>query len=225
MKNKRQGMDNFFREKISGFELSEKKSNWELLNHLLNEQERKKKKRKWVFLICFILMLSSGLLVLLADKKLNQDTNNQTELSNTPAASEKNTFKNEREKATTTKPSDKNEIVTWKGNEVQQIRPGNNSSIHEEKNNLPHSVRKEEVNHESVVRKASDESSAAIKPESDFTATQSKIPLTDSDRTVIRETEKAESVTAYPDENDSVTPITITRETAIKIQFLPIHLL
>lgn len=107
MAQKRQNIDNFFRENLSGFELSENKGNWELINQLLIEQERKNKKRKWLlFFFIFnlniiIVILSSGLLILMPDAELKDNTNNTIEPSNTFTTTENNSFKNESYKSKT----------------------------------------------------------------------------------------------------------------------------
>jgi len=214
MEHKRQDMDNFFRENISDFELSEKKGNWELLNHLLNEQDRKKKRRRWfLFILCFMVILSSGLFVLLPGKKMNQNTNTKTESSSTSAGTENNLLKNKRGKSTATIPADKNEIVKDTGHDVEKKESGNNSSTHDETDNLHNSVMNKGANHKGI--KTVDEHSGVIKSETNFIPPQSNILLNDSDKNVINETKNSESfVVNYPNGNDSVTTNTIAQETA-----------
>ena len=75
MEKKRSDLDNLFRKNISDFELSEKKGDWETLNHLLNEQERKKKNRKLIlFFFSFLLIGSAGLLIFLPSNQKKEDS-------------------------------------------------------------------------------------------------------------------------------------------------------
>jgi hypothetical protein len=86
MEKERSDLDNLFRKNISDYELSEEKGNWDLLNHLLNEQERKKKNRKLIFFFfSFLLVLTAGLFVFLPsdEKKENTSTTNENSNSNT----------------------------------------------------------------------------------------------------------------------------------------------
>ena len=64
----RNNIDRFFRDQLSDYELSDKKGNWELMNHLLNEQEkRKKRKRVILFILLFLLLSTAGVLLLMPD--------------------------------------------------------------------------------------------------------------------------------------------------------------
>ena len=59
MKNKHSDLDSLFRKNIPDYEFSERKGNWELLNHLLKEQQRKKKTIRVVKYIFSLLILVS----------------------------------------------------------------------------------------------------------------------------------------------------------------------
>lgn len=216
MAKHRLDIDNFFRENLSDFELSEKKDNWDVLSRLLDEKERKKKKRKWVLLsVCVIVILSSGLLVLLPEKELKENRNNKTEQSNTPVARENTSSKNETDKSAANIPSDKNESGKNKSKDVEQVKPENNSSAREEENNSRNPVMDNAVNHSDAAHDASSEHSAVIKTEINRAAPQPNIPLTDSVQTVVHETKDSEiSVSNRSQENDTVNANTISQETA-----------
>lgn len=216
MAKNRLDIDNFFRENLSDFELSEQKGSWEVLNSLLDEKERKMKNRKWfLFIVCFVVILSSGLLVLLPEKELKENRNNKTEQSNTPVAREKNSSKNETDKSSVTIPSDKNETGKNESKDVEQVKPENNSSAHEEENNSRNPVRDNAVNHSDAAHDASSEHSAVIKTEINRAAPQPNIPLDDSDKTVVHETKDSEiSISNRSQENDTVNANTISQETA-----------
>ncbi len=70
MEKKHPDLDNIFRKEISDYELSKTKDNWDLLSHLLNEQDRKKKNRKLIlFFFSFFTILSTGLFIFLPSKQ------------------------------------------------------------------------------------------------------------------------------------------------------------
>jgi hypothetical protein len=54
-------LDNFFREKLSGYESPGKTGNWQLMNHLLEEKHRRRKMLKRFFLgmVLLVAVLSS----------------------------------------------------------------------------------------------------------------------------------------------------------------------
>ena len=51
MAKQRHNIDYFFRQHLPDYEASNSAGNWDLLNHLLNEQERKRKNWKWLLLL------------------------------------------------------------------------------------------------------------------------------------------------------------------------------
>lgn len=181
MTKKRLDINNFFRETLSDFELSLKEGNWELLNHLFKAQERKKRNRKWfLFSFCFIVMLSSGLLVLLPDKELKQNTNNSTQQSNTSVTKQNNSPENVTDNSTKTVPLNKKEIVKSESNNVLRE---NNSFMRKEKNSNTTSVKGNELNHFGIAHNTSNESPAVIKSEVNLTASQANISPNDSVKT------------------------------------------
>ncbi len=60
MAKKRQDLDKLFRENLSDYELSGRQGNWDLLSHLLTEQERKRKNRRWLFFFFLFAVLVAG---------------------------------------------------------------------------------------------------------------------------------------------------------------------
>ncbi|HKR06303.1 MAG TPA: hypothetical protein VJY62_16830 [Bacteroidia bacterium] len=188
MEKKRRNIDNFFRENLSDFELSKKEGNWELLNHLLNEQERKKKKRRWFFLIfCFLIMLTSGLLVLLPGKKSTENTNGSTGQINTPVPAENNSFNNKTDKSITTNAPGKNEIDKDTKNDSAQ-RKSENTSLVNEKKNTSHTIAvKKEMTRSAIAGNSITEHSPIIKAEINLTLHQPNISLNDSAKTEIEQ--------------------------------------
>lgn len=122
MEKKRNDIDNLFRKNLSDYELPEKNGNWELLNHLLNEQEQKKKKRKWLlFGFCFLVIISSDLMLILPGDKPKQNTTNKTEFPDLTI--------------TENIPNQPVEKKIHAGNVENSIKAGNNLAAGEEKNN------------------------------------------------------------------------------------------
>ena len=68
MENNKNHIDHFFKENLEGLDSVERKGNWELMNHLLDEAERKKKRRKLLILFLVAgLLVSSGLYFVLTN--------------------------------------------------------------------------------------------------------------------------------------------------------------
>lgn len=69
MAKPRHNIDFFFRQHLPDYEASNSTGNWDLLNHLLNEQERKRKNRKWlVLLLSFSALLFFMWMAIKSDK-------------------------------------------------------------------------------------------------------------------------------------------------------------
>lgn len=73
MAKQRHNIDHFFRQYLPDYEASKSIGNWDLLNHLLNEQERKRRNRKWlvIFLSIAIMLSGSWLAFILIQKEAN----------------------------------------------------------------------------------------------------------------------------------------------------------
>ena len=61
MAKPRHNIDYFFKQHLPDYEASNSTGNWDLLNHLINEQERKRKNRKWIAVILGLVLLLSGI--------------------------------------------------------------------------------------------------------------------------------------------------------------------
>jgi len=78
MENNLNPIDNFFKENLSEIENKDKKGNWELMNHLLNEEETKRKRRWFIIFFLFAgLIITSGLIFFF--------TNNESSKQKLPA--------------------------------------------------------------------------------------------------------------------------------------------
>src|SRR4051812_21789519 len=81
MANKHQNLDNFFKEKLSGYEAPEKKGNWRLMNHLLDAHERRRKiVRGLLILSSFLVIIISTVFVVIprSEKNKNANDNNKS---------------------------------------------------------------------------------------------------------------------------------------------------
>jgi hypothetical protein len=68
---KQDHIDNFFRKSLSEFELSNQNGNWQLLNHLLNQQARRKKRRLILIIIFLLGIITTGIYFLMPGNKIN----------------------------------------------------------------------------------------------------------------------------------------------------------
>jgi hypothetical protein len=175
MEKKRQNLDNFFRENLSDFELLKKEGNWELLNHLLNEQERKKKNRLWLFLVFgFFILLISGLFILLPEKKSAENSKSNGQLY-TPAPTENNSLENKPGKSTSSIPPVKNEIEKDVKKNAEHIKPENNSLVNDKANTSHAIAAKKKIVHPVVVSNPGAEHSVNIHTEINHAPQQSNI--------------------------------------------------
>jgi len=198
MEKKRQNLDNFFREKLSEFELSKKEGNWELLNHLLNEQERKKKNRKWFFLIFgFLILLTGGLFIMLPVKKSMENIKNSIGQSSTSAPAESNSIKNKTGKSTAPVSSNKNETGKEATNNVE-YETSENTSVVNDKANSSHIIEVEKETARPVATPDSvTEHSAIIQAEINL-AQQPNISPGDSAEPGVEQVSQPESPAVYP---------------------------
>ena len=60
MAKPRRNIDYFFKQHLPDYEAPNSAGNWDLLNHLLNEQERKRKNRKWIAAVLSLALILSG---------------------------------------------------------------------------------------------------------------------------------------------------------------------
>ena len=60
MAKQRHNIDSYFRQHLPDYEATQSSGNWDLLNHLLNEQEQKRKNRKWIVLFLSLALILSG---------------------------------------------------------------------------------------------------------------------------------------------------------------------
>lgn len=202
MAKKRSDIDSLFRSNVSDYELSETKDNWELLNHLLNEQDRKKKNRKLIlFFFSFFIILSTGLFIFLPSKEKK----------------EKEIVSPANSNAITKSPSDSNPPVNNKitKNKVQETNHTTIPSQSEEKNtkqNLPTSVIKPSTtaSNSNIVQ--------PINTNAEITLIQHpETAAPDSNITVLSEIEISKSVVldlANSKSNDSITGTVFVNETA-----------
>ena len=102
MARKNHNLDNFFREKLSGYEAPGKTGSWQTLDHLLDRKERRKKTiKRLLFASLFLLLVVSAVVVFIPGSKKGNDVtgSNQNYSSGTaPAVIE---AKDGKEKGTT----------------------------------------------------------------------------------------------------------------------------
>jgi hypothetical protein len=214
MEKKQYDLDNFFRENLSDFELSEKKKdgNWELLNHLLNEQERKKKRRRWFFLIfSAVTLLGSGLYIMIPGQKGKQIVNSKTEQSKSSSASEKVAFRDKLKSSLALKPSDKKESNKDEvSTAVQKPMPVKNIYVNPKKN--PSSDEMNQIeSHSDLNNDAGIEITDTDKPEANLTSIQSVIHVNDSDKTFIADKSDSDSLALTAVPNDSIPAVAINK--------------
>ena len=65
MEGNKNDIDNFFRKNLTGFETENRKGNWELMNHLLDEETKKRKRRLIVLFLFAGLLITAGLILIL----------------------------------------------------------------------------------------------------------------------------------------------------------------
>jgi len=194
MEKKHTDIESFFRKNLSDLELSKKEGNWELLNHLLNEQDRKNKNRRWLlFMICFLIILTSGIIILLPERKSEKNTNRYIEQPNISTQNKSNSLKKISDKSTETILSNKAKIKEYQKINVEKIQFENSSSISEEKNTNHNKIVNNEETHRNLDHKGTSEHSIIIRPEFSLIAQQANILLNDSDKSV-EQTKRSESI-------------------------------
>jgi hypothetical protein len=102
---KKNNLDNFFREKLSGYETPERKGNWQLLNHLLEERERRRRMAWRIFFgSLFLVFLFVGYMIFIPGNKENKSVavSSKNPGSATPAASVTKPAQNESSSNATT---------------------------------------------------------------------------------------------------------------------------
>jgi len=220
MVNKRQDIDSFFKENLSEFELSQKKGNWELMRHLLNEQERKKKNRKLLlFIFSLLIILLSGLMIFRSDKKIDEKTHIRLETSHTgggtidpshTAGGTSDNLLNKEKDIPKDVPSIKKEIRKVENNIAHQTK-----STRITNNNIQNAMINHEVNHSDVAKNPELQHPPIINSELNLTSSPSDNSVNDSGKIDAEKSAISESRTSSdPQPGDPVNANLNERDTA-----------